>query len=478
MKRYLHPICCLAALMVTASARANWGGGEDGNAATGSLQPLAAVEDTFRPAGLAQVEMQSEFLQIHLHDEGAYVEIDYTLHNPGDQPVTVTAGFPTFSQQVMAELIPRPGPRRDPYDVSDYHLIVDGKETPWKLESQPKPLKREDGIGAPGNFRPETPYSTPAPFWFVSSVPFGAGQTRAVHIWYWAQYRNGDGGTDGFSTTEPTTLAYQLSTAAGWKGPINKGRVIITADAVDAGEIKIRPAGRFQRAGNTFTWEFTDLKPTQADDITVRVRDGYERYATCMAISKDRPEGTTAEDHSIGDYRVHADGTSYWVHQRFHATATSILDPQKYGAQNVGVSEYGYTGNPWAEGVPGDGIGEGLDLTLDWPCKVCEIGIVNGFDKYGVSNARELYQENNRVAGLSVSINGGKEFDVPVPDEFLQNINPEPYWFPVHSPDEPVKTIRLRIKQVYHGTKYQDTCISKIFLKTKLAREPKILPLK
>ena len=99
MKRFSFVVVGLG-LMLPTLARANFGGYEAGNASTGNVQPLARVEDTFRPAGLEQVEMQSELLQIVLHVESADVEVNYTLKNPGDKPVSVTAGFPTSSQDM------------------------------------------------------------------------------------------------------------------------------------------------------------------------------------------------------------------------------------------------------------------------------------------------------------------------------------------------------------------------------------------
>ena len=444
--------------------RANFGGYEAGNASTGNVQPLAMVEDVFRPAGLGEVEMQDELLQITLHIESADVEVNYTLHNPGDKTVKVTAGFPTASQDVSAaSLLPEnaAGVHHDPRDVTDYHLFVDGKEVPAKLEAQPRPAKIEVS-----EMNPDT-YSTPQPYWFVSTVPFKAGESHAVRVRYRAEYRRAEGGVSDDDAVAPTTLSYQFSTAAGWKGPIGKGRVVIQADTVDADAVKIRPEGRFQRTGRAFVWEFTNLKPTLADDLTVQVREGYNTFPATYAVTKDRPDGD--KEQYLGEYEVHPSGASYWINQLFHATATSTLDPKQYGPENVAEIDSDHT-KTWAEGVPGDGIGEGLDLTLDKPEKLYQIGLVNGYAKN-----EALYQANGRVAELSVSLNGEKDFAVQVPDEFLkQSI----FWFPLNGYDKPVRTVRLRINKVYRGTKYQDTCLTRVYLKTKLAKKPKLGPIR
>ena len=54
----------------------------------------------------------------------------------------------------------------------------------------------------------------------------------------------------------------------------------------------------------------------------------------------------------------------------------------------------------------------------------------------------------------------------------------EKYWFSLNGYDQAVKTVRLRINKVYRGTKYQDTCVSLIVLKTKLAKKPKLGPVR
>ncbi len=466
MRRFpsLLAAACLGPLLPCV-ARANFGGYEAGNASTGNVQPLARTEDVFRPAGLAEVEMQSELLQITLHVETADVEVNYTLHNPGEKAVNVTAGFPTASQDVGP-----PGlsdsteqARRDPHDVTDYHLFVDGKEVPWKLEAQSHQRVNSDALM-------DGTYSAPEPYWFVSTVLFKPGESHAVRVRYQAQYRNAWSSVSDDAHVLPTTLGYQLSTAAGWKGPIGKGRVVVAADTTDADAVKIRPEGRFKREGRAFVWEFSDLKPTLADDLTVQVREDYETYPPDYAVAKDRPEGIKSDPgQNIGYYEVHPGGAAYWVNQLYHVTATSTLDPKLYGPENVWEASSDST-KAWAEGVPGDGLGEGLDLTLDRPMRLHAVGIVNGFHK-----SRELYHANNRVAELSVSLNGEKDFVVTIPDEYLTS---EQYWFPLNGYDKPVRTVRLRINKVYPGTKYQDTCISGITLKAKLSKTPKMGPVR
>lgn len=61
--RVLAATCLLWTLR--APLRANFGGYEAGNASTGNVQPLAMVEDVFRPAGIGEVRMQDEPLQIN-----------------------------------------------------------------------------------------------------------------------------------------------------------------------------------------------------------------------------------------------------------------------------------------------------------------------------------------------------------------------------------------------------------------------------
>jgi hypothetical protein len=160
-------------------------------------------------------------------------------------------------------------------------------------------------------------------------------------------------------------------------------------------------------------------------------------------------------------------------HRLYKATASSTLPAQggqNYDAKNVGGSESGV----WAEGAPDDGVGESLTLALDRPRRISRIGVRNGYVKPDTAGDEDYYA-NNRVAEFAVSINGGKPFTAALPDEPLHR---RLFFLPVAANTPLVKTIQLTIQKVYRGTKYRDTCISRIVLAMPLEKGPKISPVR
>lgn len=105
---------------------------------------------------------------------------------------------------------------------------------------------------------------------------------------------------------------------------------------------------------------------------------------------------------------------------------------------------------PWVEGVPGYGIGESIRIkpTRDDAAMrhvLISIGYVS-YDKPG------LYTENSRPKKIElVSEEGGFRFEVELPD--TPNIQ-------LISLPKPVGDLTIIIKDVYKGTKWEDTCIN------------------
>lgn len=134
----------------------------------------------------------------------------------------------------------------------------------------------------------------------------------------------------------------------------------------------------------------------------------------------------------------------------------------------------------WVEGSDGQGIGEWIEIELD-NFSIGYISILNGYTK-----SEQTYFNNARIKKIEYilyintdnpyniynemycedSIYGSVELD----DIVFQDIN-ENSFLPMNqfiymSRDGgiPVKKIKFRILDVYPGTKYQDLCISEIFI--------------
>jgi hypothetical protein len=441
----------LGALFLPVAVLANGGGYQYGNSKLGSLE-------LFQPKNAEQVEMQTELLEIELGVERARVAVEYTLHNSG-KAVTVEAGFPiTADNARMTES----GALNTPSQaLQNFSAAADGEPVKWELKwdlprkkkgNDPEVALPMDGARVSG--------------WHVFKLPFKSGQSRTFRVTYDTPYAGATASVSEDSHDSVESVDYLFSTAAVWKGPIKSGKVVVRAAHVDADKVKFNLPKRFTRKGDVWTWEFKDFEPTLADDLKIAVHPASQSWGRTLPDGSKDGEG----DPAYVDY-VKESGRWEMQHRLYKATASSRLPPQgekTYEAKNV--RDYG--DRVWAEGAPDDGVGESLTLTLDQPRKVSRIGVRNGYVRRDGST-EELYSANNRVAEFAVSINGGKPFTAPLPDELLKR---RLFFIPLPADAPPVKNIRLTIQKVYRGTKYRDTCVSAIRLVTPLEKAPKITP--
>lgn len=117
---------------------------------------------------------------------------------------------------------------------------------------------------------------------------------------------------------------------------------------------------------------------------------------------------------------------------------------------------------PWVEGVSGDGIGEGFTIWVDeennsQKSPAPYLLIINDYISY---DKPYLYKQNNRVKKLKVTgLKSGKSkilnvLDTPHPQTIDISFIPER------------ESLRVEIEDVYHGSKYDDTCINYLILHT------------
>ncbi|NPV02994.1 MAG: hypothetical protein HPY53_16595 [Brevinematales bacterium] len=126
----------------------------------------------------------------------------------------------------------------------------------------------------------------------------------------------------------------------------------------------------------------------------------------------------------------------------------------------------------WSEGVKGYGVGEWVEFEFHEDTTIDVIAIANGYLKN-----EYILEKNSSVWALDIYIttyDGDKHhetlyFDRP---EFWQtSVETEEevmhvcrlFWIPEGFGGTSIKSIRFQIADVYHGTKYDDTCISEIF---------------
>ncbi|RBP47332.1 hypothetical protein DES53_101129 [Roseimicrobium gellanilyticum] len=451
------PIALLVSLLTFAGSSplfANGGGYTKGLASTGA----------FKPFGIEQVEMLSERLEIDLHIEYAEVRIEYVLHNPGPK-VKAEAGFPSAVER-KSGLMGLPERVDEKHRIEDLAMTVDGEPVSLRVEPDDLYLKSSK----PLSFAAEIPAMT-IKAWHVFAIDFGKGQTRKVTVRYRHPYADSLTYVSSNARSNGPSLAYIFSSAAAWQGPIRQGTVMVRAKSVDPERVQLSHPKRFQREGNTWTWLFTDFEPTLEDDMVISPRPG--KYSPENVIHQLKDGEVNEERISYVQWYLGESEDRGWELHRsdYAATASSTLPPdgsRKYGVENV--ADWSKE-TAWVEGVPGQGIGESITLTLPTPAKVRRAGIVNG-----LADSGELYFANSRVAKLDVSVNGGKPVRVELPDEMLSS---ERFYFDL--PDtkgEAVKSVKLTIAEVYPGTKFEDTCISDVVLVVPLSKKPKLHPIR
>jgi hypothetical protein len=452
------------------------------------------------------VTIENEMLKIDLHPEYADVTVRYRMHNTGPK---VQQDF--FFPVERWGRIQTADEDRESDDIGNYQISVDGKELKWTNVAGPKEknsetkketseasqessetkekdsetkeelskanqesseAKKDDSDAEEENSeaeqeRAERPWEpmfqdgvSTIKIWKKSVIPFERNQTRDVMIHYTAPYsENNESVSDDLHVSD-ATFAYSLSPAATWKGPIGKGKIEINILHPEPEDVSIeKPKERFKKISDKqYVWDFENLKPTMADDIRIVAHSKYDSY----------PTGYTEEDFQRrASYVIR--GNQYFLdHADYDATASSTLAPQgkhHYEVENIkGRSE---EGSPWAEGAKDDGIGESITLNVKRPLPLYAILIHPGYWDPGND---DVWEKNNRVAALEVTLNDERTFTETIPDETLQ----KSYLIRVRDYTKPVTKIKMVIKGVHRGTQFRDTCISLVELRAPLSKEPEV----
>ena len=142
----------------------------------------------------------------------------------------------------------------------------------------------------------------------------------------------------------------------------------------------------------------------------------------------------------------------------YEVKASSTLQGSKEGAYDVSNSRDFDLRTAWVEGVEGDGIGEKITYTFDYPAGYWTgLLIHNGYGK-----SESVWAANNRIKTLRVSIEDKALFDVELSDTRVEQLVPMYYYMAEEFSGS--FSISFEIREVYPGTKYKDTCISELIL--------------
>lgn len=194
---------------------------------------------------------------------GGTVEAAFTMRNDGDAPETMAVRFPLW---------------RDAYEVA----LPDGFTA--EVDGAAVGVATVDGRGTPIAAGSAVDGDRPEQGWASFPVTFAPGADTRVVV----RYRVAPTGYPPYGT-----FHYVLDTGAAWAGvigdaevivrlpyPVDKANVALDADSMwDTGP---RPAG-FAVEGSDVVWRFTDLEPTEADNIRLTVLDPAVRQAIGVA---------------------------------------------------------------------------------------------------------------------------------------------------------------------------------------------------
>lgn len=451
----------LVLLVAHGALWANGGGYTFGVKFTGSLAP-------FQAGGTQHVRILDEKLDIDLRRTDASVTIRYTMRNLSGQPERVKFGFPVEATLEDGEIFDEPSleaekatqtlseaRRKDLLaaiqQLKGYAVAMDGQ--PIKSEFVIEPFTTGKIKPFPGSKALKNIAG-----WMVSEVVFPASSQTVLEIVYSADYLGDESSVSDDERWTARSFVYRLSTGAIWNGPIEKGTVTVRVDGIPASEVEIaKPRERFKRKGDQWVWEFQNLKPTLADDLTIRAIPGYYEHFRQEGPEENPPVLTYLQ--RIGKW---GEG-----HQRFTAKASSTLTPMHghtFGPENLAR---GWADVPWSEGVRGPGIGEWLEIEPSKPGPLLALGVYPGFQS---RTKRDLFKENGRPARVEILLNEEFRFTATLGDR------PEAQIIPVVGYQKPVKKIRITILGTYSGTKFEDTCITRLVLYDLLRKKPVFNP--
>lgn len=136
------------------------------------------------------------------------------------------------------------------------------------------------------------------------------------------------------------------------------------------------------------------------------------------------------------------------------ASASSHLPSDRYGQYFAHATVDESLDTAWAEGVPGPGIGEWIEIGFPGEFELYAIELANGYQR-----SEDLFVKNNRIKRATLIFSNGEQMTVDLADERgRQHVDL------IETRGATVETdmIKIVIDDVYPGTEYDDTCLAEI----------------
>ena len=414
--------------------------------ATADDGPLRVIASggSVRPMKNTSIRMAAETVQAICYSRFAEYKVDFRFENTSATTTTVLLGFP-FRAPYYEPVVP---PDRY-FAPGGFRAWQDGRPLAVALAHGHESGDNVDYYTHTAIFPPGESTVTVD---YLISPEFGGGQELSDFA----------DQTDGLVTSTPPAYRneligegeydYTLHSGSYWKGTIGLAvlRWTLSPDFIgwgieqeakyysseDTSDPDYEPDAEdlmYDRIQSHYTtptprayqWTIRDFEPALNDDDTSPYDIGLLYLAPPLDSDPDTPNA----------YRLPS------------ATASShlTLAPYSYPAGNL---VDGDPSSAWAEGAPGTGIGQWLDVTFPRTRQLRELRIVSGYAK-----RPEIFARYNRPKRLRFDFSDGTSRTITLAD------SPSLQRFPVSAS---AKKVRVTVLAVYRGTTRNETYISEI----------------
>jgi hypothetical protein len=405
----------------------------------------------FEPKATENIRIIDEKLTVRLGPGEADVEVRYLMRNATANRVTVRFGFPVEESFDNNDFIPQAERAaqtwKEPKYCQGYQISAGGKAVKAKWQDEQKPTRKEAA----------DPRFKGIAGWLVSEMTFVGGEEKPVLIRFRSSYPHSAYSVSEDGRASAAIFRYRLSSAACWAGTIGSGRIVLKPAGIDPAELKVlKPVNRFRKQGDSWVWDFENLEPTLADDLEI------EAVAAVNSYGRSLREGDRNSPQV--DY-LERGGKWSMLHSNYTAKASSVLRSDgdlSYAVANLHDND---PGNVWSEGAPGPGVGAWLELRPEVVKPLTAIEISPGYQK-----SADLFSSNARPKRVKVTLNEEHSFTADVPDKQTS------CRIPVRGYAKTVRVVKLIFEDVWPGAKFEDLCVSGIFLEVALDKKPKITP--
>lgn len=196
----------------------------------------------------------------------ADVSADFTMLNPTNKAVSMTAWFPLASALETEEWNLNPGEVVP--SIEGFQVTIEGKPLEYTVIELPNPK---------GDDKPPLP-------WASFPVTFPAGEETHVQVSYvvpaWWSYES-----------LAMNLYYIFQTGAGWDGPIGSAELVVNLPYPASAETIWKMPEGGQSEGSQVHWKWENLEPGPQDDffITLLRLDRWDELQTARTAVKDNP---------------------------------------------------------------------------------------------------------------------------------------------------------------------------------------------